>query len=183
MTLIPIVFNNSPMIFLIKDLDVILNLDQTKMKSFNLKMNIIDSFKELILKFHNTEGKNIIAIFLLNGKLNEFKNKGHNFIDNFEHHIKFNILPMDDIAIYILKKLEGHYHEFTWRHLLEFSHKLSGSTWPSIRRVVNWALRKPFQYVTEDNVYEATNKSVLKTLNILHFNEALKEEKLDREDY
>ena len=176
-------FNNSPIIYLIKDLDVILNLDQSKMKSFNLKTNIIDSFKELLLKFHNTQGKNILAIFLLNGKLSQFKEKGHNFIDNFELHIKFKHLNMDDIGIYMLKKLEGHNHEFTWKHLLEFSHKLSGSTWPTIRRVVNCALRKPFQFVTEDNVFDATDRSVLKTLNILHFNEALKEEKLDKEDY
>ena len=58
------------------------------------------------------------------------------------------------------------------------SYRIKEYTLHKVKRVVKNALRKPSQFITEDNVFAAKSKEVLKPLTIYHFKEALKEEQL-----
>ena len=155
-----------------------MSLKEGDMESARLKKTILEAFKEVLQKFHDTENKKILAIFILNGKLSQFKNEGFNLLDNFEYNLKFDHLSIDEIAVYLLDRIQGHVNLLTWKELFEFSYRMKEYTWPKVRRVVNNALRKPSQFITEDNVFAANSKEVLKELTIYHFKEALKEEQL-----
>ena len=120
-----------------------MSLKEGDMDSAWLKNIILETFKEVLQKFHDTENKKILAIFILNGKLSQFKNEGFNLLDNFEFNLKFDHLSIDEIAVYLLDRIQGHVNLLTWKELFEFSYWMKEYTWPKVRRVVNDGLRKP----------------------------------------
>ena len=169
-------FNKNQVVFYVKNIEAIIDIDESVMKSYKLKLSILQAFKDLLLKFNTTEGKNIITVFVLN-KTDEYVLENTlNLLDVFEVVLKFNYLSIDETAVFILTQLRGHSHELTWDELLKFAFRLRGMTWPKLNRIISIALRKESQFITEDNVFEATEKSILSPLTIKQFKEALKEE-------
>ena len=169
-------FSKNQVVFYVKNIEAIIDIDESMIKSYKLKLSTLQAFKELLLKFNVTEGKNILTFFVLN-KTDEYVLENTlNLLDLFEVVLKFNYLSIDETAVFMLTKLRGHSHELTWDELLKFCFRLRGMTWPKLNRIISRALRKESQYVTEDNVFEATEKSILSPLTIKQFKEALKEE-------
>ena len=117
-----------------------------------------------------------MAVFILNGILNEHKAKGVIIFDNFELSIKLNYLTLDEVDLCVVSKIQGHVNERKYKELFDFSNRLKCFTRPKLHRIVKNASRKPAQFITKHNVYNATSKSELKSLTIFHFKEALKEE-------
>ena len=159
-------FSKNQVVFYVKNIESIIDIDESVMKSYKLKLSILQAFKELLLKFNGTEGKNIITDFVLN-KTDEYVLENTlNLLDLFEVVLKFNYLSIDETTVFMLTKLRRHSHELTWDELLKFSFKLRGMTWPKLNKIILRALRKESQFITEDNVFEATEKYILSPLTI-----------------
>ena len=94
------------------------------MDSARLKKSILDAFKEVLQKFHDTENKKIIAIFILNGKINEFNTEDFNLLDNFEDNLEFDHLSIDEIGVYLLNRIKWHVNLLVWKELFEFPTEL-----------------------------------------------------------
>ena len=121
-------FNRGKTILLFKNLEVIMSLKEEDMDAARLMKTILEAFKEVLQKFHDTENKKILAIFILNGKLSQFKTEGFNLLDNFEFNLKFYHLSIDEIAVYWLYRIQGHVNLLTWKELFEFSYRMKEYT-------------------------------------------------------
>ena len=93
----------------------VLNMDNDEMESLWLKKTILSTFKELLIKFQHTEWKHLLTVFILNGSLNEYKAKGVSIFNNFELSIKLNYLTLDEVALYIMSKIQGDANEQTYK--------------------------------------------------------------------
>ena len=121
-------FNKNQVVFYVKNIEAIIDIDESVMKSYKLKLSILQTFNDLLLKFNGTEGKNIITFFVLN-KTDEYVLENTlNLLDLFEVVLKFNYLSIDETAVFMLTKLRVHSHELTWDELLKFCFRLRGMT-------------------------------------------------------
>ena len=65
------------------------------MDSARLKKTILGAFKEVLQKFHDSENKKILVIFILIGEISQFKTEGFYLLDNFEFNLKFDHLSIE----------------------------------------------------------------------------------------
>ena len=156
------------MIILIKNYEEILNIEKTNYQYYIIKKTIVHTIRSIVDKMNDLFNSKVMIICLVN--VDTIDTYLNNFIlDVFTYVFKQTNPTLDDISMYIVKRIQEHPHDITWKQLLNYAYMIDGISWFRLKRLVNNTFKLPTRDLWHESLFYRDGTAKIRYLNIYDF--------------